>query len=211
MAMPPLLTNQLSFFTNTKNILKLIQSRARTDGEPPPRQFSLESIRPMPEALQMPRFEAIMPLVALNIDIPMLSEKVRRIALDQWFADPPDKADESIIQDQIEKTAIRLKDKASREQFAQAVANYERYEFFNQYDWRMARWGTLADIQTVDASTFVPSTRYITFTTMWTPPIPGLRALAEAFPSVRFELKYRYEENDPWTTEEIFPTRPWGY
>jgi len=209
--MPPLLTNQLSFFTNTKNILKLIQSRARMDDEPPPPQFSLESIRPMPEALQMPHLESIMPLVALNIEMPVLGEKVGRIAMAQWFADPPEKADESVIRKQIEKTGSRLKDKASRELFAQAVANYEEYKFFNQYDWRMARWGTLEDIQTVDASTFVSSTRHITFTTMWTPPMPALRALAEAFPSVRFELRYRYEEDDPWINEEIFPTRPWGY
>lgn len=210
MTMPPLLTNRLIFYSNTRNILHLLQSRAPAGGASPP-QFSLESIRPMPEELRMPRFDAITGLLALNIEVPPLSEKIRRIALAQWFADPPEKGDEATIRKEMEKTGARLTDTAEKELFDQAAANYEKYGFFNQYDWRMARWGTPADIQAVDASTFTGSTRQIVFFTMWTPPLYALAALAEALPSVRFELKYRYEEDDPWTTEEIFPARPWGY
>ncbi len=208
--MPSLLTNQLSFFSNTKNILNLIKSRFPAS-DASPHQFSLESIRPMPESLRMPHFDAIMPLVALNIDITSFAEIVKHAVIAEWFATPPAKADKATIQKSIEQIGSRLTNKASLELFAQAVANYDQYKFFTQYDWRMDRWGTLADIQTVDASTFHALSRHIVFTSLWTPPIPVLRALAEAFPSVRFELRYRYEESDTWTTEEIFPLRPWGY
>lgn len=221
--MPSLLTNQLFFFSNAKHILDLIRSKKPANSAPP--QFSLESIRSVPTALWMPHFERIKPLLAMNIEIPPLSEEVRRVVLKQWFADPPFKADEETIRERMEQIGNELdsaasdgkaaivpgSDKTEIELFEQAAANYDKYKFFNQYDWRMAHWGTIEDVQSVVASTFDPSATHVEFTTLWTPPLQAVQFLADIFPSVRFELRYRYEKSDTWTNVEIFPVLPWGY
>jgi hypothetical protein len=69
----------------------------------------------------------------------------------------------------------------------------------------------VADIQTVVATTFVPSTTYLEFITYLTPPIPAMQTLANTFPSVRFELRYRYHSQDSWTEVEFFPFPPFSY
>ncbi|MCF8095510.1 MAG: hypothetical protein K9J79_09155 [Desulfobacteraceae bacterium] len=221
--MDSLLTNQLFFFSNAKHILALLRSKAPGHGASP--LFSLESIKATPTSLLMPDFEYIRPLLALNIEIPGLAEKVRQVVLNQWFADPPYKADETSIRKRIDQLGGKLEsasaerknsvvpgsDKTLPELFEQAVDNYNKYKFFNQYDWRMAHWATTKDIQSVVESTFDTSTTYIEFATLWTPPLHAVQELADIFPSVRFELRYRYEKTDPWTNVEMFPIKPWGY
>jgi len=217
-----LLTNQLSFLTNSKYILKLLKEKAPANGSPP--QFSLESIQPMPEALWMPQFECLKPLLALNMELPQMAEEVRRTALNDWILPSPQKADETTIRERIKQIGLTLNaaasdravnnasgtDKTDLELFEQAVANYNQYSFFNQCDFRMDRWGTLEDIRAVDAATFELPTTCIEFTTLLTPPLSAIQSLVDLFPSVRFELKYRFGKNE-WTHVEFFPTRPWGY
>jgi hypothetical protein len=217
-----LLTNRLSFLSNSKYVLNLLKSKAPANGSPP--QFSLESIQPMPQMLWMPRFECIKSLLALNVEIPPMAEEVRRTVLNHWIGQSPEKVDEATLREQIKQIGLALNaaachraengalepDKTDLELFEQAVANYHQYKFFNQCDFRMARWGTLEDIQTVDAATFEQPTTCIEFTTLLTPPLAAVQSLADLFPSVRFELRYRFDKSE-WTHVEIFPTRPWGY
>lgn len=221
--MASLLTNQLFFYSNAKHILALLRSKAPGYGASS--LISLESIKATPKHLIMPDFEYIRPLLALNIEMPDLAEKVKSNALDQWFADPPYKADESTIRKRIAQLGSELEsapqerknshvkgsDETLIELFEQAVDNYSKYKFFNQYDWRMAHWGTIEDVQSAVDSTFALSTTYIEFATLWTPPVQAIQELADTFPSVRFEIRYRYEETDGWTNVEMFPIKPWGY
>lgn len=212
--------NQLTFRTNAKFILNLLQSAAAGRDCPP--LFSLHSIKPMPDALTMPDVACLKPLLALNMEIPPLEDGIRRQAQAHLLSQPPVKADAATLQKKIAEIGQALKNdqaaavirQAGQSRlawFEQAVANYARFKFFNQYDWRMAHWGTVADILSVVESTFELPTSLIEFTTLWTPPLAALQELADMFPSVRFELRYRSESDTAWTPCEIFPVKPWGY
>jgi hypothetical protein len=221
--MTEFVTNRLSFRTNAKTILNLIKAGAAQGDSPA--QFSLDTIKPMPKALAMPYVACLNPLVAMNIALPAMAENVRQMALTRMFSQPLQKADTATLQNQIVRLGEQLKaiqaregaqrvpgsDKTCLEWFEQAVANYTQFNYFTQYDWRTAHWGTPEEIQSVEAATFELPTTMIEFSTLWTPPIAALQELADMFPSVRFELTYRLEPSDPWTLVEIFPVKPWGY
>jgi hypothetical protein len=95
--------------------------------------------------------------------------------------------------------------------FDQATANYHEVGFFSQLDWRLAHWGTAEDVLSVVKETFELPTSFIEFQTRWSPPIAAVQSLANAFPSVRFELLYHYIDGESWKKVEFFPTVPFGY
>jgi hypothetical protein len=224
--MPDYLTNQLIFFSNAKFILDFI--KAKNAGNDAPPQFSLSSIKKMPESLYLPMDQPLRQLAIMNMEIPPLpplDEAVKQVAVSALFLGQQRKPPESAILEAIETTRTSLIDAESKnaatktarpektalEVFEQAVANYHHYKFFCHYDWRFANWGTVEDIHCVVESTFELPTSYIEFKTKWTPPIPALEALAGFFPSVRFELKYQYAPSERWKKAEIFPNPPFSY
>lgn len=220
------LTNQLIFFSNAKFILDFIKSKDKTDSSP--RQFSLNAIKKMPESLLLPLDPHIRELAISNMEIPSLpplGEAVNQTAINSVMLGKQEKQPESVIFDRIESTRKVLIDAEAAsgpvkafgtnrtvlEVFEQAVSNYHEHKFFCQYDWRFTRWGTVEDIHSITQSTFELPTAYIEFQTKWTPPIPVMEALASFFPSVRFELQFRYLPSDAWKKVEIFPNPPFGY
>jgi hypothetical protein len=213
MMTPGYITNQLTFFSNAKFILGFIKSQNSSDVSPP--QFSLNSIKPMPESLSLPLNDPILRLSLMNTKMPPLSETVTRLAQSAVYFGNRIPHPESVIEQAIEETRSSLHsadaDKPVLDVFEEAVANYRRHQAFCYYDWRLAHWGTIDDIQSVVESTFELPTDFIEFQTKWTPPIRALETLATTFPSVRFELKYRQDPAEPWTKEEIFPNPPFGY
>jgi len=226
MMMPDYLTNRLIFFSNAKFILDFIRAKSEVKDSPP--QFSLSTIKKMPESLSLPMNRLIRQLAIMNMEIPSfppLDEAVKEVAISAVFSGQRQKPSESAIRQAIEETRTALIDaesgsgpvKAARsektvlEVFDQAVANYHRHKFFCHYDWRFTHWGTVEDIHSVVKSTFELPTDHIEFKTKWTPPIPALEALASIFPSVRFELKYQYAPSNTWKKVEIFPNPPFGY
>ena len=215
--------NQLHFSSNAKHILALL--RAKSTGEQSPTQFSLNSIKLMPESLNLPLTQPIMTLSLLNITMPSFDEKTKQIALDNVLSGQGCKESESTIQNKIEKIRELLKQGESENRlekeslkdlsildvFEQAVSNYTQHQFFSKFDWCFTNWGTIQDIHSVVESTFERPTSYIEFKTAWTPPIPAMQALANTFPSIKFELKYHCNPDDPWTSVEIFPFPPFSY
>ena len=221
---PVYVTNRLSFLSNARNILTFI--RARNDQGQVPPQFSLQAIRPMPAALQLPLTKDVLRLVLMNSALPPLEATRRQVALDNLFYGQSQKASPAAVRQAIEETRAVLSQQAAAKGdsplspearqtalavFKQAVANYAACQCFSYYDWRLTHWGTLADIQAVTPATFEQPTTWIEFQTQWTPPIAALRYLAQTFPSVRFELRYRGNSADSWTEVEILPLTPFGY
>lgn len=220
------LTNQLIFFSNAKFILDFIKSKDKADNAPS--QFSLSSIKKMPESLYLPMDPHIRRLAIMNMEMPSLpplGEAVNQVAQSALFLGQQNKQSESAILEAIQSTRKALvdseatdgpvkaaqSDKTIVEVFEEAVANYHQHKFFCQYDWRFTRWGTVEDIHSVVESTFELPTSYIEFKTKWTPPVAALEALASFFPSVRFELKFQYHPSDNWKKVELFPNPPFGY
>jgi hypothetical protein len=217
------ITNHLIFYSNARYILDFLKSG--TGGDASPSLFSLNTIKKMPEALSLPLDEPIRLLAIMNMAMPSLDERATRVASARLFRDRPGRKSEAEIMDAIEAARRSLAEPAAqdgpvrashpadrrRDHFENAVSNYRRHRFFCQYDWRFAHWGTVEDVLAVDAATFRLPTDRIAFTTRWTPPLPAMQALASIFPSVRFELKYRYQPDEAWTKLEIFPNPPFGY
>jgi hypothetical protein len=221
--MTELIVNQLTYRTNANTILRLLKSGAA--GRPCPPLFSLHSIRPIPAALVMPPSPWLTSLLLVNIAVPPVEENIRQNALTRMLGKSPRRANEAVIRRTIDDVGGRLRATAADAStpaaqqtapndlalFDQAVQNYAEHKFFSQYDWCMAYWGTIADIQSVVESTFELPTGLLEFSTLWTPPLAALQDLADMFPSVRFELRYRRESVPEWTLHEIFPVKPWGY
>jgi hypothetical protein len=67
----------------------------------------------------------------------------------------------------------------------------------NWYNWNRANWGTKWDAYNVEVVEGSRATRIeYRFTTAWSAPDPVLAAMAEQFPLLRFELKFREEGGD---------------
>ena len=219
--MPDHLINQLHFSDNSKHILDLLKSKKSRDNSPP--QFSLNSIKLMPEPLYLPLNGHIIRLSIMNMEMPQLDDVTRQVALSNIFLGQEGKPAESEIPSRIEEireTLLKSKsssgkmlgpDKRIIESFKQAISNYHQYGFFSQYDWQFANWGSIGDIVSITESTFTVPTTYIEFVTKWTPPIQAIQLLSNAFSSIRFELKYHYQPDIPWTSVELFPNPPFSY
>lgn len=211
--MPEYLINQLHFITNTEVILKYIKAVHVHDNPPP--EFSLNAIKSMPDELFLPLNDDIISLSAMNSELPPLDEATTQAALSNIVFGAPEKSSESEISEKIKKIGDALADgpagRSEIEAFHRAISNYKQYRYFSQYDWRMAKWGTIEDIHSVTPSTFRPPLTFIEFTTRWTPPIAALQELANTFPSVRFKLKYHFHPDDSWTVLDLFAFPPFGY
>lgn len=214
------LTNQLMFFSNEKYILDFLTSK--NDEKNAPFRFSLSAIRKMPESLDLPMNPPLRKLSIMNMEMPSLGhldDTVTEVVRSAVFSGHPGKQSESAISEAIDVTRKALNSpvqtseagKSILEVFEKAVANYHRHKFFCHYDWRFTRWGTVEDIHSAVESTFKLPSSYIEFQTRWSPPIPAMEALAGVFPSVRFELKYRYSSEQTWKKVEIFPNPPFSY
>ena len=208
------ISNRLHFLSNSKTILHYLKSKS--DGRDAPPQFSLNSIKSMPDPLYLPINRFVMSLVLHNTALPTLDEATRDLVLSRLFPENPGKQPEKTIQNEIAAIRHTMKqsvpsDPSDIDVFERAVANYEQFRFFCHYDWRLTHWGTVEDIRSVEAETFERPTRCIVFETYWTPPIAALQILSNTFPSVRFKLEYRHHPHDPWTEVEFFPFPPFGY
>lgn len=72
----------------------------------------------------------------------------------------------------------------------------------NWYNWNRANWGTKWDAYAVQMIQGSRATRVeYRFTTAWSAPDPVLSAMAEQFPLLRFELKFKEEGGDEGVIE----------
>jgi hypothetical protein len=194
-----------------------------------PIEFSFNSIRLMPEAMKLAPEPELAPhierLSLMNTDLTVFDVSIRKLIMDKFKWRHAEKQSEGKIRETIEKMRDWLGLECSREateektvngvvstrDFEQAVANYRKYRFFSRLDWRLAHWGTVEDVHSVVKETFSLPTSFIEFRTRWSPPVPAIQFLADAFPSVRFELFYHYNEKEAWKKVTFFPTVPFGY
>lgn len=214
--MPNYLFNRLVFHSNAEFILDLIRPARPAVGAPG--LISLNAVKPMPEPLALPLTRSIRALALMNMKPLPVAPEVASVAMDKIFKGRTQEATRTDIEAAI--AAVRARRRARKaspanpedpELLDRAERNYRQYGFFSHYDWRWTHWGTVEDIHSVAPQTFRLPTGAIEFTTRWTPPIAAMEALAQMFPSVRFELGYRYRRRDEWTTVEIFPITPFGY
>jgi hypothetical protein len=218
--MRKLFINQLFLSENSHTILPYLKAKKGTIDCP--REFSLNSIKSMPEALKLPLNSDVLSLANMNLEMPEFDEHLKDLALDYLFANwkPQETGPEMqafIIDLKKKVREVDVVDDSGKSGnsmisiFEQAVSNFQKYRFFCQYDWRLAHWGTDLDICSVASSTFTIPTPYIEFETSGLPPIVALRNLADTFPSVRFLLQYRKPHDKQWFKMSIFPSLPFGY
>jgi hypothetical protein len=209
------LINRLHFGSNAAAILKYL--RSKSDDGLGPSQFSFNAIRLMPDPLNLPNHPMVQRLSLMNSDWSAFNDKVSAFALRRLGHHNSHRRTDEKIEEAIEDLRCKtssmefINGLSERHIFDQAVANYRHFGFFASFDWRLANWGTVADVCSVGKSTFKLPTSCIEFTTQWTPPIFAIQTLADTFPSVRFELFYRYAPDEPFTKIEFFPTVPFGY
>jgi len=205
--------NQLRFRTNSNTILPYLQSK--TDGRSGHPLFSLNSIVNLPKTLILPLSETLLRLSFLNINVPIVDEKIKAQFSTCWNPEYAGKQPKKAIYEAV--TKIRKVLEASKELSSQleilkqAVANYENEGYLCQVDWCMEHWGTIEDIQSVTESTFQLPTAFIEFQTIHSPPIVALQQLANTFPSVLFTLLFRCAPETPWKEVQFFPFPPFGY
>lgn len=217
------LINQLYFRTNAKTILGHIQS---TSGkEQCPAEFSFNSIRRMPKPLRPASTLSINRhiecLSLMNSDLSVFDPAIRKNLMAAFDYDQVKKQPEEKIQKAIEQmrqlmggtktTQVTEENLPVPRLLDQAVDNYREFNFFSWLDWRLAHWGTVEDVHSVVRETFKLPTTFIEFETRWTPPVAVIQSLANDFPSVRFELRYRFPDDTSWNKVEFFPTVPFGY
>lgn len=202
------LTNQLEFLSNDRTIIAHL--RSKLSAEVDQGFFSLNSIKPMPDEMQISVTESVRQLSLANSEMPFLDEEMKRIAEEKIGIHEKGRKGEAEIDSLIEEFRRSTSD-SEMTVLERAVANYREFGFFSLLDWRLKYWGTDRDVNTVVPETFQLPTKCIEFTTYLLPPIPALETLVQAFPSVRFYLKYRFESSDPWKKMELFPAVPFGY
>jgi Ferredoxin-like domain in Api92-like protein len=221
--MPLTIINHLRFRTNSETILNHIKSQG--EGDQSPAVFSLNSIKPTPQDLILPMIEPVRTLSVMNSPLQSLDKETMALAQANVFFGIKSGRPKSEIQDAIQsakETVANMDKKGERdpllpdgtsatEILEKAVVNYEQAGVFSHYDWRLKSWGTIEDIQAVNESTFKLPSFCIEFQTAWTPPVAALQILSNTFPSVRFELDYHLNPEDPLITVEFFPFPPFGY
>jgi hypothetical protein len=195
--------------TNTEKVLDYIRAGHVHDAPPP--EFSLNAVRSMPDDLFLPMAGPVIALAESNAELPALRGAVESMVLSQNVFGKVGTTAKSGIPEKIETIRKGAADGGEAEWVDRAVANYEQYGFFSQFDWRLAHWGTIEDVHSVTPATFKPPTSHLEFTTLWTPPVAAMQELANTFPSVRFKLKYRYASDEPWIVEDLFAFPPFGY
>lgn len=221
--MPDTLTNRLRFLTNSTQVLTYLRSHNRESDARP--IFSFNSIRSTPKPLKLQADRYIRYLSLLNSDLSRFDEDQKGLVvknLMEGLGDLSPQADIETAIDDIKKliqrsvpTATQAERLPSQKTPAQwlddAIANYRNYGYFSYIDWRLAHWGTVYDVCSVVEETFNLPTEWIEFETKWSAPVTALQYLANTFPSVRFELLYRFKDGQPWAKVELFPTVPFGY
>jgi hypothetical protein len=68
------------------------------------------------------------------------------------------------------------------------------------YDWSVTNWGTkwnACRVQ-IDDSTAEEGHIEILFDTAWCAPVPVLRKMVDMFPKLRFDCRWRHEDEDPY-------------
>lgn len=225
--MPDYMINQLHFRTNARTILSHIRSKAAEESGPA--EFSFNSIRQMPESMKLIPAPAMARqlerLSLMNSDLSVFDPSVQEVILSNFNDNRVGKQSEEEFSKTLEKIRQWIASTAnssgavgdisdghsSARIFEQAISNYHEVGFFSQLDWRLAHWGTAEDVISVVKETFELPTSFIEFQTKWSPPIVAAQSLANAFPSVRFELLYHYLDSESWKKMEFFPTVPFGY
>lgn len=225
--MPDYVINRLHFRTNAKTILSHIKSKAVDKSGPA--EFSFNSIRLMPESMKLIPATAMARrlerLSLMNCDLSVFDPSVQEIILSNFDDNRVEKQSEEEIRKSMEEIRQWIVSTAgssdadddvsdrhsSARIYEQAIANYHEVGFFSQLDWRLSHWGTAEDVLSVVKETFERPTSFIEFQTKWSPPVAAVQSLANAFPSVRFELRYHYLDSESWKKVEFFPTVPFGY
>jgi hypothetical protein len=221
--MPEYLTNRLSFLSNSSQILNYLRSPCREDCPTP--LFSLDAIRSTPASLKLTIDSHVRRLSLLNSDLSGLDEAQKELIWGNLGDGCQSLSSQARIEAVIKEFRSSIGDKASTgpqtetnasnptpsQCLENAISNYRQSGFFSYIDWRLAHWGTVHDVCSVVEDTFIQPTNYIEFQTRWSAPVTAMQYLANTFPSVRFELLYRFENEDPWTKVELFPTVPFGY
>lgn len=202
------LTNHLEFLSNNRTIIAHL--RSKLSSEVNQQLFSLNSIKPMPDEMQIPISEPVKRLSLMNTEMPFLEEDMKRIAVEKLGIPENGRKSDEEIEAFIDETRHSVSDPEIAT-LEKAITNYREFGFFSQLDWRLKYWGTDRDVHSVVPETFQLPTKCIEFQTCLLPPIPALETLVQAFPSVRFYLKYRYESKSPWKKMELFPAVPFGY
>ena len=212
--------NQLFFSANAHTILPYL--KAKINDLSCPKEFSLNSIVAMPMALELLLNPDIISLAKMNLAMPEFDENMKQLALNQLYKGWLQKKTEQELLESSSEFRKKIRaaetgkldgnmENSQLETFEKAVTNFQEYQFFCQYDWRLTHWGTDRDICAIDALTFKTETSYIEFKTSGLPPIAALKNLADTFPSVRFTLLYRSLPDNPWIKMSIFPSLPFGY
>lgn len=179
----------------------------------------------MPEGLFLPLIEPVRLLSIMNSPLPNLDEETMALAESNVFYGVKCGHSESAIREAIKTARIAATEadnmgirdpllpegESAADILEKAVANYQKEKCFSHYDWRLKSWGTVEDIIAVDEDSFATDSLRVTFETAWTPPVAALQILANTFPSVRFELEYHINADDPLITIEFFPFPPFGY
>ncbi|GEM_PF-4849226 len=205
--------NRLFFRTNAHTIIPFLKSQAATGSGHP--RFSLNSIVALPETLILPLNDDVIRLSLLNIDVPILDEKVKSRFLLYFTPAYTGKQPHSLIVETLREIRERLLTASPQKQLLdnldRAACNYENSGFFSQFDWCIDHWGTSDDIEGVTESTFELPTAFIEFATVAAPPIIALQQLANIFPSVVFTLQYRLASESDWNEVQFYPFPPFGY
>ncbi len=209
--MNPIVENQLHFKSNRKTVLAYLKSKCTSDDG----LFTLNSIKKTPEQLDIELTKETKQLSILNVNAPEIKGSATGVLLDGLLNGNPSKASPEELSKIIESIQADFKSverkEADQAAFEKSVTNFENLGFFSCFDWRLSYWGTIDDVSSVDASSFHIKTECIRFETLWSPPLAALNNLANTFPSVKFELLYRYQAEQDWTKIQLFPQVPFGY
>lgn len=209
--MHPIVENQLLFKSNRKTVLAYLKSKCANNDC----LFTLNSIKMMPDQFDIELTEETRNLSILNVGAREIKGPAYKVLVEDLLNGNSTKLSPEELFKKIglikRKYQATARDKIDQAVFEKAVDNFENSGFFTYFDWRMHHWGVIDDVQSVDKTTFHRTTECIKFTTFWAPPLEVLNNLANTFPSVKFELLYRYQTDQDWSKIQLFPQVPFGY
>jgi hypothetical protein len=212
--------NQLHFRKNSETILPFIKKGNYIDEAP--ELFTLSSIEPIPDYLNGPLTKKVKRFSLMNVEPLKLEGLSERIAAENLYKGNTSKQSKEVIEKKImeSRDAVRSSSQNNLSEVEvevevaaldSAIENLQNYGVVSLLDWKLVHWGTPNDILSVAESTFVVGTPFLEFNTAWAPPIPAIKALANIFPSVRFELLYKHSSEEQFHKVEVFPQNPFGY
>ena len=157
----------------------------------------IDLTRFLAQARQGDRPLSFQPFVPRPPELDIASDGFGSIGYDAWYGDAekilsyPWVVQAGVKDVEELRQFLEQKDPAYHQQADTYAHNIAKYGAPTWYEWNVKHWGTKWEPEeNIQVTNDSPSHARFLFSTAWSPPLPVIRAMAAAFPTLAFSLNY---------------------